>query len=42
MTVDMNCVNEAHAVKWHSIGVSMVVVDCVIIAFIRYKDLLCL
>ena len=40
--VDRTCFNEPHAPKCHSVGVSMVMVDCVIIAFIRCKDLLCL
>ena len=35
-------VNIPHAVKWHSVGVSMVTVGCVIIAFMRRKDLLCM
>ena len=42
LTVDKTFVNEPHAVKWHSVVVNMVMVDCVIIACIRCKDLLCL
>ena len=34
LTVDTKCVNEPNAVKCHSVGVSRVNVDCVIIAFI--------
>ena len=28
--------------KWHGIGVTMVMVDCLIITYIGYIDLLCL
>ena len=42
LTVGTTYINGLHTVTLHSVGMSMVIVDCVSIAFIRCKDLLCL